>query len=92
MGLSSSMRDRIGYLKRQAVQFRALGKVQHDTMLRAEFFDLAEACDLIAANIEMNISVHQRARERTPGAATAKEPKSAARRERTKRFDLNRSR
>ena len=58
-----SMRERIAFLKAQAQAFRRLAEGTRDTSLRSRFVDLAERCDQIAANIESNLSIHERSRQ-----------------------------
>ena len=52
-----SMRERTVYLHRQAAEFGKLGEHSPEP-LRAEFFELANRCDEIAANIQRNLPIH----------------------------------
>jgi hypothetical protein len=60
---SFTMRERIAFLKAQAHAFRRLGDGTRDMELKSRFVDLAERCDQIAANIETNLSIHERSRQ-----------------------------
>jgi len=56
-----SMRRRADFLRRQAAQFRKHGEEAHNPALHDRLADLAERCSEIAANIERNLSIHERA-------------------------------
>ena len=56
-----SMRRRVEFLRRQAAQFRKQGEGAHDPALHDQLTDLAERCAEIAANIERNLPIHERA-------------------------------
>ena len=58
----AAMRKRIAYLKRQAEAFRKLGENSHDRTLGNQFSELSDRCDAIAANIERNLSIHEKSR------------------------------
>jgi hypothetical protein len=54
----SSMHHRIADLRGHATAFRKLAEGSHAPQ-RAQFLDLAERCDEIAANIELNLPIHE---------------------------------
>jgi len=56
-----AIRERIVYFKKQAEVFRSLGKRSNDAQLRDRFCELSRRCDAIAANIERNLSIHEKA-------------------------------
>ena len=56
-----SMRRRADFLRRQAAQFRRQGEEIHNPALHHRLTDLAQRCTEIAANIERNLSIHERA-------------------------------
>ena len=57
MGVISSMRKRIAYLKREAAEFRRIGELSAEPV-RTQLFELSDSCDEVAANIERNLSIH----------------------------------
>jgi hypothetical protein len=57
------MQSRVAYLKRQAQEFRRLGELSHDEILRTQLLELADRCDAIATSIGKNIPIHERVRE-----------------------------
>ena len=59
MRQNPSMRERIAFLRGQAKEFRRQAEAAHDPMLHAQFADLAERCERVAANIERNLSIHE---------------------------------
>ena len=56
---TSTMQDRISFLRAQAEEFRRLAAGGVNPELQAGFLDLAVSCEEIAANIERNLPIHE---------------------------------
>lgn len=56
-----AIRERIVYFKKQAEVFQNLGERSKIDHLRDRFFELSRRCKTIAANMERNLSIHEKA-------------------------------